>query len=280
MNRSDLDGLGYRGTTVVLTGGASGMGEAATRILSNLGAAVHVLDVTEPKVDCTSFTRLDLSDFVAVREVAATLRDHAPIDFVFPIAGISPHALGARQCMMVNYVGTRLFTEAILPAVREGGAIGLVSSTAARYWQQNLADNLEIVAISDPDEVARFYDANPDKLRDGYSPSKELLIVWIQQAAVRLGEERRIRMNCIAPCPTDTAFMEESGKVLGKEFMDSYPYPLLGRMATAEEQAWSLLLLSSPLNAAVTGSVLQTDQGYAGGLVTGALQPATYNRTK
>lgn len=29
MNRSDLDGLGYRGKTVVITGGASGMGEAA-----------------------------------------------------------------------------------------------------------------------------------------------------------------------------------------------------------------------------------------------------------
>ena len=52
--------------------------------------------------------------------------------------------------------------------------------------------------------------------------------------------------------------MEESAKVLGQAFMESYPHPLLGRMPTGEEQAWSLLLLSSPLNAAVTGAVLAT----------------------
>ena len=55
--------------------------------------------------------------------------------------------------------------------------------------------------------------------------------------------------------------MEESAKVLGQAFMDAYTHPLLGRMPTAEEQAWSLLLLSSPLNAAVTGAVLATDEG-------------------
>jgi hypothetical protein len=45
-------------------------------------------------------------------------------------------------------------------------------------------------------------------------------------------------------------------------------------MPTAEEQAWSLLLLSSPLNASVTGAVLATDQGNVGGTLTGALRPA------
>jgi hypothetical protein len=68
--------------------------------------------------------------------------------------------------------------------------------------------------------------------------------------------------------------MVESAKVLGQAFMDNYPHPLLGRMPTAEEQAWSLLLLSSPLNASVTGAVLATDQGNVGGTITGALKPA------
>jgi hypothetical protein len=60
--------------------------------------------------------------------------------------------------------------------------------------------------------------------------------------------------------------------------MDAYPHPLLGRMPNAEEQAWSLILLSSPLNAAVTGAVLATDEGNVGGTITGALKPA-YVRT-
>ena len=184
--------------------------------------------------------------------------------------------MGALDCLLINYAGTRQFTEALLPAMKDGGAIGLVSSTAARNWQARLAEHLELTGISDPRELRRIFADDPGRLRDGYSTSKELMIVWIQQWAPRLAEERRIRINCIAPCPTDTAFMAMTAEHLGSAFMDSYPYPLLGRMPTAEEQAWSLLLLSSPLNAAVTGTVLFTDQGYAGGLLTGSLAPAQY----
>jgi enoyl-[acyl-carrier-protein] reductase (NADH) len=93
----------------------------------------------------------------------------------------------------------------------------------------------------------------------------------VQHAAVKLGEERRIRFNAIGPCPTKTAFMDQSMAVLGEHFLDRWPYPSLGRMATAEEQAWPLILLNSPLNAAVTGSFLYTDQGFASGALTGAL---------
>jgi NAD(P)-dependent dehydrogenase (short-subunit alcohol dehydrogenase family) len=273
----NLDGLGYRGATVVLTGGASGMGEAAAHILAGLGATVHIADIAEPKAPCASFTRVDLADPASIGAATATLRKVGPIDFLFPIAGVPPHALGALTCMLINYAGTRQFTEEMLPQVKDGGVICLVSSTAARGWQAHLAENLEIVAIP-PTDLRGFYQANPDKLRDGYSPSKELINVWVYHASIALAQERRIRINAIAPCATGTPFMEESAKVLGQAFMDSYPHPLLGRMPTGEEQAWSLLLLSSPLNAAVTGAVLATDQGNVGGTITGALKPA-YVRT-
>jgi len=273
VSAGNLDGLGYRGATVVLTGGASGMGEAAARLLGDLGATVHIVDIAEPKVACASFTRLDLGDLDAVRAATARLRKLGPIDFLFPIAGVPPHNVGSLACMMINYAGTRLFTEEMLPAVRDGGSVCLITSTAARGWLHHLAENLEIVALP-PDAVRGFYEANPDKLRDGYSASKELLTVWIHQAAIRLAEQRRIRINGIAPCATGTPFMEESAKHLGQAFMDSYPHPLLGRMPTGEEQAWSLLLLSSPLNAAVTGAVLATDEGNVGGMITGALTPS------
>ncbi len=273
MTVSALDGLGYRGATVVLTGGASGMGEAAAHLLGELGATVHIADIAEPKAACASFTRVDLADPASVAAGAAALREVGPIDFLFPIAGVPPHAVGALSCMQINYAGTRQFTEALIPAVRDGGVIGLVTSTAARGWQHHLAENLEIVAL-DPLDVRGHYEAHPDKLRDGYSSSKELLTVWIHQAAIALAETRGIRINAIAPCATGTPFMDESAKVLGQAFMDAYPHPLLGRMPTAQEQAWSLLLLSSPLNAAVTGAVLATDQGNVGGTVTGALTPS------
>jgi len=102
-----------------------------------------------------------------------------------------------------------------------------------------------------------------------------MLIVWAMHRSISLAEERGIRINCIGPCPTRTAFMDDAIAALGEEYFENFPYPLLGRMATAEEQAWPLVLLNSPLNAVVTGAVLYTDQGFAGGAFTGSLDPSS-----
>jgi NAD(P)-dependent dehydrogenase (short-subunit alcohol dehydrogenase family) len=182
----DLDGLGYRGTTVVVTGGSSGMGEAAARILSDLGASVHVVDIQPPKVTNAGFHQCDLSDFDQVRATAAAFKSIAPIDFLFPCAGLPPHIGGPLYCMRVNYIGTRLFIEEMLPHLKDGAGIALISSDAAMAWQANLAQNLEMLAIADPDAAYAWCEADPDsRVRDGYSTSKEMLVVWVQHAAVK-----------------------------------------------------------------------------------------------
>src|SRR5262245_54193101 len=103
---SDFEGLGYRDTTVVVTGGSSGMGEATTRILGDLGARVHVVDIQAPAVPHTAYYETDLSDPAQVSATAARLRELEPIHFWFSCAGIS-HTFGPLKCMLVNYVGAR-----------------------------------------------------------------------------------------------------------------------------------------------------------------------------
>lgn len=277
----NLDGLGYRGATVVVTGGASGMGEQVARILGELGAKVHIVDIAQPKVPHAAFHQCDLSDFEQVRATAEKLKAVAPIQFLFPCAGLPPMIKGPLYCMRVNYIGTRLFVESLLPALAEGAGIALISSDAAMGWQKNLAQSLEMLAISDPDEAYAWCEADPDKrVRDGYTTSKEMLVVWTQHAAVELGNARRIRLNAIGPCPTRTAFMDEQEKLLPEGFLDAWPYPSLGRMATAEDQAWPLVLLNSPLNAAITGTFLYTDQGFASGVMTGAIDASFMGGSK
>jgi NAD(P)-dependent dehydrogenase (short-subunit alcohol dehydrogenase family) len=272
---SDFDGLGYRDKTVVVTGGASGMGEAVARILGEMGAKVHIVDIQQPKIAHESFHQCDLSDFAQVRATAAALKAVAPIDFVFPCAGLPPHVKGALYCMRVNYIGTRLFVEELLPSVRDGAGIALISSDAAMGWQRNLPQCLEMLSLSDPDAAYEWCEADPEnRVRDGYTSSKEMLVVWVQNAAVELGNTRRIRLNAIGPCPTRTAFVDASKDVMTDEFIAAWPFPSLGRMATAEEQAWPLVLINSPLCGAVTGAFLYTDQGFASGVFTGAISPS------
>ena len=269
------DILGYRGKRVVISGGSSGMGAATARILGELGAEVHIVDIQPPTESCAGVHQCDLSDFAAVRSTAAALRALAPIDFLFACAGLPPHVKGPLYCIRVNYIGARLFVEELLPALADGAGIALISSAAGMAWQKNLAANLAMLAITDPDEAYAWCEADPTaRVREAYSTSKEMLVVWAQHAAVELGNSRRIRINAIGPCPTKTAFVDLSADLMTDEFIAGWPFPSLGRMATAEEQAWPLILLNCSLMGAVSGAFLYTDQGFASGIFTGAISPA------
>jgi NAD(P)-dependent dehydrogenase (short-subunit alcohol dehydrogenase family) len=173
--------------------------------------------------------------------------------------------------MAVNYIGARQLVDETLPALVDGAGIAIIASQAGMSWQARLPQHLELLALSDPRAARAWCEGRPDYVNDGYSTSKEMLIVWAMHQAVPLGEQRHIRVNCIAPCPTTTAFMVPTMAEMGEEFFAAFPYPTLGRMATAEEQAWPLVLLNSPLNAVVSGTVLYTDQGFTGGALTGSL---------
>ena len=129
----NLDGLGYRNKTVVVTGASSGMGEATARILGELGARVHVVDRKAPSISHEHFYAMDLAEPDQVSATAAALHKIGPIHFMFPCAGV-PHTFGPVQCMLVNYIGTRQFIEATLPAVENGGGIAIVASDAGMSW--------------------------------------------------------------------------------------------------------------------------------------------------
>jgi NAD(P)-dependent dehydrogenase (short-subunit alcohol dehydrogenase family) len=74
-------------------------------------------------------------------------------------------------------------------------------------------------------------------VRGGYTSSKDTLLIWVQHAAVELGNTRRIRLNATGPSPTQTAFVDMSSEIITDEFITARPFPSLGRIATAEEQA-------------------------------------------
>jgi NAD(P)-dependent dehydrogenase (short-subunit alcohol dehydrogenase family) len=271
--------LGYVDRRCVVTGGASGMGEATARILVELGAEVHVVDVKEPSVDRTTFHRTDLKDPAAIAATASAVGAGGSVHKLFNCAGIAQIYPPVDQ-MLVNFLGMRHLTEALLAHMPDGGAIASIASGAGMGWMANIPTCLELVGITDHAAAKAWCEAHPAEIREGYSFSKECIIVWTGRRGHELAAARRIRMNCIGPGPTDTGMMPDIVSGTGQEYMDAFPKPLYGRNAVPEEQAWPLVYLNSDIAAIVSGTCLWTDQGFAGGVFTGAvdmsaLVPAT-----
>ena len=271
----DLDGLGYRDTTAVLVGCSTGIGEATLRVLNSLGARVHAVSRNEPAVDCEAFHQVDLTDLDSVATTAEALHAIGPIDHVLTCSGVPP-TRPRRETLLVNYVALRHLVDLIVPAMADGGNICVSGSNTAYGWEKQVPNLLELVAIDDPHEALAWCDDHVALTPEGFPTyvfSKQALITWVTCRAPSLGEQRSIRLNCAAPGLTETAMPKEIAEKAGtRALIDAYPNPLFGRITTPEEQAWPMVLLNSPRNTGVTGAVLFTDQGVAGGLMTGALQ--------
>src|SRR5207245_1685586 len=56
------DVWGYPGRRVIVTGAASGMGEATARLVGERGGEVHAIDVVPTRIPVTGYLQADLSD--------------------------------------------------------------------------------------------------------------------------------------------------------------------------------------------------------------------------
>ena len=260
------DALGYAGKNVVVTGAASGMGQATASILVDLGAVVTGLDVKPIEVPVKRSLELDLRDRAAIDEVVAALS--SPVDAVFSCAGLPGPPFSDLDTVLVNFVGARHLIESLVPKMSEGSGVATVSSAAAIGWQDTVP-NVTPLVTSDGFEAGKAWmEQNPDAVGfSAYMFSKQVMDVWVSWRATDL-IERGIRLNCINPGPTDTPMMPAFHAVAGKELVDMAIGPI-GRYSTPEEQAWALVLLNSPRLTYVTGEVFNTDGGFTGAFVTG-----------
>jgi NAD(P)-dependent dehydrogenase (short-subunit alcohol dehydrogenase family) len=198
----------YEGKRVLVTGGGSGMGEAAARILGELGAEVHILDVRKPTVPNAAFYETDLADRTAIDKTVAAVTAGGRIDRLFSCAGLAP-GHPPQKVMLVNFVGHRHLAESLLDHIPEGGAMVSISSGAGVGWQANIPTCMELIAQPTFEEAQAWCEAHPVEVREGYTLSKEALVVWALSNAVKFGTDRKIRINVIAPGPTATNMMPE-----------------------------------------------------------------------
>lgn len=256
----------YKNKRVVISGCFSGMGEATARRLLSLGAEVHGLDYKETQLPLASFNQVDLRDGASVE--AAVGKIGGKVDALFNCAGL-PQTAGPLEVMKVNFLGTRKLTETVLPLMGEGSAIASIASTAALRWSTRIPKIMELVGTRSFDEGLAWCEANPDLVAEGYSFSKEAIIVWTLFNSAHL-IKKGVRINCTLPGPTQTPMMNSFESATPTAVIDAAAQPI-NRRATPDEQAGPLVFLNSDQASYVNGVAFPVDGGFMGGLATGQI---------
>ncbi len=258
------DILGYNGKRVIVTGCYSGMGAATAKLLVDLGAEVHGLDYKDSSVALASFTNVDLRDPASIEAGIAGIGGE--VHALFNCAGL-PQSFPAMEVMKVNFIGLRHLTEQVLPLMKPGAAIASIASTGGLGWGRRMPASMELIATRGFDAAVAWCEANMETVREGYSFSKENVIVWTQYMGAHLIKQG-IRINCTLPSPTQTPMMATFEAASGKDVIEAATQPM-GRYSTPEEQAGGIVLLNSALASIVNGVVFPVDGGFMGGVATG-----------
>jgi len=251
------DIFGYQGKRVVITGAASGMGQAAAQLLVELGAEVYALDVKEVTAPVKQYINTNLMEKGSIDAAVKQIPDN--LYALFNCAGLPGPPFSNLDTTLVNFVGHRHLTETLLPKISDGGAIAFISSLAGGLWQMHLETINKLLATPGFDEARAWLEAN-EEANDGYMFSKECNIVYTKKRAEELGTKRNIRINCISPGPTDTPMMPYFIAMAGKELLDQYS-GFIGRFATPEEMAEPLVFLNSNMARYISGHNLVVDYG-------------------
>jgi len=259
---------------VVVTGAASGMGNAAIRNLAELGAEVLAADIGQIEDGPWTSIQVDIGSQASIDSVIEVIGE--PVHGLFNVAGVAGGRGKEKLAMMVNFFGLRHLTERLLPAMPKGGAIVNVSSLAGYRYLIARAELEPMLALATMEDADRWLDLEETQEQfNGYGTSKELLNLWTVRSAKEFAEKHGVRINVVAPGSTETplldAFKANAIERTGSDAVVTGSMGFMGRFARAEDQAAACVFLGSDAAAMITGQILTVDGGMAGAMSGGVL---------
>lgn len=245
---------GLKDRTVLVTGGANGIGAAIARRLAEEGCAVGILDldaatgetlVAEIKAagGHASLHTLDITDYDAVaRAVEGFEASIGPVAFLVNNAGwdraqsfLDTTPEFWRKIVAINLFGPLNVNHVVLRgmAARGFGRVVNIASDAGRVGSSGEAV---------------------------YSACKGGIIAFTKTIA-RETARHRLNVNCVCPGPSDTPLFQEvaaGNPKLAESLKRVIPF---GRLGTAEDLAPAVVFLASDESGFVTGQTLSVSGG-------------------
>ncbi|WP_016694366.1 SDR family oxidoreductase [Rhodococcus rhodochrous] len=259
-----LSKFSYEGKRVIVTGAASGIGEATVDVLLSLGAEVHSMDVKEAAKGI--FTHLDLSDEESIERAVEAVG--GPVHALFNIAGLGSYSpVGGDLVLLVNFVGTRYLTDCVVPLMPPGSAIANVTSRANRAWRDNVDEVRPLIETDSFEAGAQWIAEHPESWTSpapgpngtAYRFSKDALTVYTMLKAQQL-RPLGIRVNSQSPNGTKSGLYSNFVASVGDaEKAVEMTVGEGGRAGEAEEQAYALAFLNSDAASFVSGIDLGVD---------------------
>ena len=136
--------MGSSGDPIILTGAASGVGDATARQLIERGHQVISLDIKEPRAGVAAHHHCDLSDPASIDAAVAKLDGRYAS--LLNVAGV-PNAVGDERTIAVNFLGLRHITQALWDRIADGGTVVNVASIAGNQWRKRREQIAQLLAI-------------------------------------------------------------------------------------------------------------------------------------
>jgi len=245
-----------RGKRIVLTGGASGIGQACALLFMRNGARVIVLDRHRPAFECDGFIQLDLADHQSIEEAASHLS--GSIDSLCHVAGLPPRKGSTELIIKVNFIGLRLLTEALLPSLAPSSTMVSIASGSGADWREHLPRVEKLLAINHLDQTGELVNSLNLDESGAYKLSKQAVIAWTV-ANTAQWMKRGLRANTVSPGMVSTGLLGDFLTAFGDRA--SRGVARVGRPASADEAAQVVLFLASEQSGWIRGADLPIDGG-------------------